>query len=237
MILLQLVKGEFKRLVRYKILVAGIIVSLMWVGITAIISAAQVNALLPMFIFTDTGIMSVLLLAAMMYYEKQEGTLRTTFITPVNVWQVLTAKVFASVIMGLISALMISFFAIIIHGSVINVFLLLLYTVLIVTANCSVGFLFIFYCRDFNSLMVNYMLFLLVFFIPPLLITLGVIPARFENIMLISPLYVSQTLISSTFYAIDAFKIIISIIYLVALSAILIVEFISKKFKNFSIGG
>lgn len=237
MILLTLLKGEFQRLVKYKILYAGIAVSLMWVGITAIISKAEVNSTLPLLIFTDAGMMSVLLLAAMMYFEKQEGTLRTTFITPVKIWQLIFAKISASVVIGLISAFLISLAAVVIHGAQINILLLLFYTAIIVTANCSLGFLFIFISKDFNTMLINYMIYIMIFFIPSILLMLGIIPKSLEDIMLISPVFVSQTLINSTFFAVEGYMIVISLLYLIAMPVLFLLFYVGKKLKNFSIGG
>lgn len=130
-----LLKGEIMRLVRYKILHIGTAVTLIWVVIAALLSKAEAEEFAPMLIFVDTGTMSVMLLGAMMYFEKQEGTLKTTFITPVKIWQILFAKISASVLLGLISSLLISLTLIIAHAASVNILLLLIYTVVIVAAS------------------------------------------------------------------------------------------------------
>ena len=235
--LINLIKGEFQRLTKYKILQIGLFVSCLWIVIIAFLTKEEVAEIAPLLIFTDSGMMSIILLAAMMYFEKQEGTLRTTFITPVKTWQILFAKIFASVVIGLLSTLLISLSAIIIHGSVIKLLLLLIYDIVIVTSYCTIGFLLIFISKDFNTLLVYFMLFVIVFLLPTILLMLNVIPASFEDILVISPIHSTLNLIGSTFANIEIYKIIISLLYLIVLPVILLYFFIGKRLKIFSIGG
>jgi fluoroquinolone transport system permease protein len=232
-----LLKGELQRLVRYKILQTGLIVSLIWVVIVALMNKADAENLTALLIFTDTGIMSVLLIGAMMYFEKQEGTLRTTFITPVKIWQILFAKISASVIVGLVSSLLVSLTALIIHGIDINIPLILVNMAIVVTASCSLGFIFIFNSRDFNALLINYMMYLLVLLVPFILFMLGVLPQSLEDLQLVSPLYVSMTLMESALTKVRAYALIISYLYNTALSFFILKYYAGRKLKAFSTGG
>lgn len=232
-----LIKGELMRLIRYKILHISAAVTLIWVAIAALLSGAEAAEFAPMLIFVDSGTMSVMLLGAMIYFEKQEGTLKTTFITPVKIWQILFAKIFSAVLLGLMSSLLISLTVIIVHGVAVQILLLLLYTVLIVGASCALGFVFIFMSKDFNALLVNYMMFFLVMITLSVLFMLNVLPASIADLQLISPLYVAYSLIASTFGDVQIHTVIISILYNIVLSAVLFRYYIGKKLKSFSIGG
>jgi fluoroquinolone transport system permease protein len=232
-----LLKGEMQRLVRYKILQIGLIVSLIWVVIVALMNKADAEFLVALLIFTDTGIMSVLFTGAMMYFEKQEGTLRTTFITPVKIWQILFAKISASVILGLISSLLVSVTAVIIHGININILLLLVNTVIVVTASCSAGFIFIFKSRDFNALLINYMMYLLMLLVPFILFMLNVLPQSLEDLQLVSPMYVSMKLLESALAKVKAYELVISYLYNIALSFFILKYYAGRKLKAFSTGG
>lgn len=232
-----LVAGEFNRLIKYKILHVGLAVSVLWVILIAFLSKTEVANFAPMLIFMDTGMMAVMLIGAMMYFEKQEGTLRTTFITPVKIWQILFAKIFASVLMGFISVLLVSLAAMLIHGISVNIFLLLIYSAVIITASCSVGFIFIFFNKDFNAMLLNYTVYFLVLFVPVILFMLNVLPESLTDIQLISPFYVAQMLITSTFTEVSLYTVLISLAYNIILSVLLLRFYAGKKLKAFSIGG
>ncbi|MCK7489769.1 MAG: ABC transporter permease [Anaerotruncus sp.] len=55
----------------------------------------------------DAGMMSVILLSASFYMEKQESTIKTLLVTPVSLAQVLAAKVIALVLSALLEAALI----------------------------------------------------------------------------------------------------------------------------------
>jgi len=96
--------------------------------------------------------MSVLLLVAAMYFEKQEGTLRTTWITPCKTDEILVAKVLASVVLGLVSALILGFSVLLLHGASVNILLLVVATVCVVLLNSMVAFMISLFSRDCNCL-------------------------------------------------------------------------------------
>ena len=62
--LLNLIKGELVRLYKYKILVIGIAVSFIWVIIIALSDAATAKELVPLLIFMDAAMMSIILHAS-----------------------------------------------------------------------------------------------------------------------------------------------------------------------------
>src|SRR5690554_4622026 len=104
-ILLYLTKGEITRLFKYKTLIVGLIVSFLWVLIIAFSDEESAMTLLPMLIFVDAAMMSILLLAASFYFEKQEEITKTLLVTPIKLWQLLDAKILASLFSGLLSTL------------------------------------------------------------------------------------------------------------------------------------
>jgi hypothetical protein len=72
-----LLLGELIRLWKYKILLFGVLVSLIWVLIVSLVSKTEALSLMPMLLVLDTGMMVIILLASSYYYEKQEGTIKT----------------------------------------------------------------------------------------------------------------------------------------------------------------
>lgn len=97
--------------------------------------------------------------------------------------------------------------------------------------------MFIFISKDFNALLINYMLFFMVLITFSVLYMLEVLPQILADLQLISPVYVSYSLIASTFGGVQTHTVIISLIYNIALCALLLKFYIGKKLKSFSIGG
>ena len=93
--LAKLIKGEIKRLVRYKILPVSLATTALWIGLFLFVSAAEARQIAPLVIFVDVAAMSVLLLGASHHLEKQDGTIRTMMVMPVPLGQILTAKTVA----------------------------------------------------------------------------------------------------------------------------------------------
>ena len=102
--LLNLIKGEIVRLGKYQIMTIGLLTSVIWLIIFALIKQEEALELAPVFLFADMAIMSIILMGASFYLEKQEGTLNSVMMLPVNIGDILIAKTVASIIMGLLSA-------------------------------------------------------------------------------------------------------------------------------------
>ena len=147
--------GELKRLIKYKIALVGLVVSFMWVAIIAVLDTQTAPSMGSMLVFTDAGMMSVLLLISALFFEKQEGTLRTTMITPVNKDEVLVAKVVASLLLGLVSATIVALSVVFLHGNSVN-FLLLTFAVLVtVIFNSMVAFVIALFSKNFNNMLIK----------------------------------------------------------------------------------
>jgi fluoroquinolone transport system permease protein len=235
--LLNLIKGEIIRLYKYKILIIGTIVSLIWVVIIALSDAITAKQLVPLLIFMDAAMMSIILHASSFYLEKQEGTIKTLLVTPVRLSDIIIAKAVAALFMGLISAVVVVTSGLVFHQIEINLLLLFIYIILIVSSHTAIGFAITLYSKDFGAMIVNYALFALVALVPSLLFAINIIPAEFSNFMLVSPSHAGQMLLNSTLGEVDLHVIIISIIYLISLTAILYRFIIYKKFKKYAIEG
>lgn len=235
--LLNLIKGELVRLYKYKILVIGIAVSFIWVIIIALSDAATAKELVPLLIFMDAAMMSIILHASSFYLEKQEGTIKTLLVAPVNIMDIIIAKAVAALILGLISATVVTLSAILFHQVTIQIVLLFIYIIIIVVSHTAIGFAITLYSKDFGAMIVNYALFALVALIPSLLIGIKVIPETYSNIMLVSPSHAGQMLLNSTVGTVDIWVIMIAIVYLVSITGILYRFIIYKKFKEYAIEG
>jgi|LakMenE18May11ns_1017448.scaffolds.fasta_scaffold9868913_2 ABC-type multidrug transport system permease subunit len=195
---LILLWGELMRLWKYKILLFGFLVSLIWVLIVSLVNRTEALSLMPMLLVLDTGMMVILLLASSYYFEKQEGTIKTLFVTPIHAMQLLSAKIASTFVSGLISMTLIGLAVWLIHGiDTINYPLAFLYVVLSTLAHVAIGFLLIFSSIDFMSLLMKHSMLMLVLLLPSVLEPLALIPENLRYFNFLSPSYASQILMHS----------------------------------------
>ncbi|MFW5780676.1 MAG: ABC transporter permease [Bacillota bacterium] len=238
---INLIIGELKRAIRYKVLTIGLLVSLLWLIIIFFVrdNLNEVSMLIPLFIFTDAAVMSVMLIGASIYFEKQEGSIKSVLVSPVGVWQILIAKLINSVAISLISALIVGLGAIFMTDIKINIPLLLMYVAITVVAHSAIGFALSMTSKDFNAMLVNFMLFMVIFVIPPILIILNVIPSEYEIYSLISPSQAANTLLNSAVQdnSYKWYEISISIVYLLTITVALMKFFVQKRFQKDAMRG
>ncbi len=236
--LFLLIKGDFVRLVKYKALIFSLLVTAVWIVVIALVNSAEALVIAPLLILSDLCMMSVLLLAAMYYYEKQEGTLITTLISPVKTSYLVLSKFATQAVIGLVSVLLISLSVTIFHPVKINYPLILLYSVIITVCSCALGYILVFASKDFTSMIVNFAFFMLILFIPTILYTLNILPQSFRYILMLSPLHSAQVLITSAItHQAQLWEVLTGALYLCALSAVIIILVIAKKFKGYAMRG
>lgn len=239
--LLFVTKGEILRAYKYKILTIGISVSFIWLIILFFLrkNIQDLEMIVPLLIFTDAALMSVILIGASIFFEKQEGSVRSLLVTPVSIGQILIAKIISSTLIGIISALVVGIGAIIMTDISINIPLLLVYVILTVVAHSAIGFALTIISKDFNSMLINFMVFTIVFIIPPILVMFNIIPPKYELIALLSPSQASNILISSTIEGMNYkwYKILLSIVYLLVISILIMRFFVYKRFVKDAMRG
>ena len=98
-----LFSGELQRMRKYNILTAGILVALLWVGVLFFTKIDDITSMVPLVVFIDSTAMSMVLIGATMFYEKQEGTIRTILVSPISKTEYILAKTFANITSNLIT--------------------------------------------------------------------------------------------------------------------------------------
>lgn len=235
--ILRLLKGEIVRLFKYKILWFGIALSLIWVVILTLSQAAEAKALMPFLLVMDSGMMSIILLASGFYYEKQESTIKSIFVAPVSLSQLLIAKVLATLLSSIITMVLVGLGMAIVHGVIINYGLALLFIILSTLTHVAIGYVIVFYSRDFMSFLMKYMVVVIVLIVPVLLVTIDVIPQESEIFALISPSYAVKFLMDSIFFEKEIWTTLFGCLVLVAFPAILYPLVVYPKFKQYAIKG
>ncbi|PKK95940.1 MAG: hypothetical protein CVV59_01125 [Tenericutes bacterium HGW-Tenericutes-4] len=235
---LKLFVADVKRLKKYNILQISLGLTLLYGVLIYFTSAEEAQTLVSLLVFVDVSMMSIIMLGAGLFFEKQEGSLKSVMVSPVKLSEIVIAKTMSAVLLSFITATILSAVAIIFHSANINVLLLLLYATLGATVHIVIGFLLTIFSKDFNSLLVNYMIFVFIFTLPALFYSLGVIPSNLYFLILLSPSYVTQVLINTSINITPPlWEHLFAILYSVTIIAVLYKTVIYKKFKNYVIRG
>ncbi|MCK9536799.1 MAG: ABC transporter permease [Bacilli bacterium] len=228
----MLLKGELKRLVKYKILTVGLFVSAIWALIIALSDREELTVLLPLLIGVDATMMSIILLAAGYFLEKQEGSVKSLFVAPVSGGEILFAKVMAALLSGLLSGAIVALTARFTHDIRINLLLLAVYLIIIVVSHTAVGYVLALYAKDFGTLLSYTLIFAFLSYIPSLLFMTGIIPLAFEKVMLVLPTHDAMMLLRSLTDKVDTIIVLLSVIYQVVFGLTLYFAVVYKKFKK-----
>jgi len=234
---LRLLKGELHRLIKYRIVFFGILVSAIWVAILVLIAREEAEALFPVLVVADTGMMSIVLLGASFFFEKQEGSIKTLLVAPVTVWQIIGAKVLASISTGVVSTVMIVAASFLVHGITVNLPLIIVYTVLAVFAHTAVGYLIILWSRDFMGFLIKYMGVVLAFLVPLILAPLGLLEDGWIYLGMVSPMYATEILIGSLFETVEPLRLAAAAVWLFVLGAVLYPVLVYNRFRANAIEG
>jgi len=195
-IFFALIKGEVIRLWRYQITLFGLIVSGIWIILLAVVSKEEANALLPQLIVLDSGLMAIILLGASYFYEKQEGTMKALLVSPTSPAVLLTAKIVGTLMGNLLSVLLMWLTMVIIHQSVFPLLPALGLVMLITITHLSIGYVLIYWSKDFMDLLLKYTFVVLILFVPTMLVSLNILTDGLENLAYLSPTYSGQILIA-----------------------------------------
>jgi fluoroquinolone transport system permease protein len=191
-----LIKGEVIRLWRYQITLFGLIVSGIWIILIAVVSKEEANALLPQLIILDSGLMAIILLGASYFYEKQEGTMKAVLVSPTSPTVLLSAKIIGTLMGNLLSVSLMWLTMLVVHQAMFPIFAALGLVVIITLTHLSIGYVLIYWSKDFMDLLLKYTFVVLVLIVPTILVSLNILTDGLENLAYLSPTYSGQILIS-----------------------------------------
>ncbi|MFA6889908.1 MAG: ABC transporter permease [Bacilli bacterium] len=234
--LVKLIKGEIQRFYKYKILHISVLVSVIWVILIILLDEAAITQMVPLLILMDAAMMSIILMAASYFFEKQENTIRTTFVLPVYPRQILLAKIISVILLELLSGTIILLTMVIAYGIQVPFLLYFAYILLIVLSHTAVGMVITLRSKDFSAMLTNYIIFAFITIIPTFLLSFKVIPESWEFVLALSPTQGGQWLIESLFSQVEPIKMIISLIYLSVLPALLYPLVVYPRYKKVIMG-
>lgn len=233
---IKLTLGELNRLIKYMILPISMVTSLIWIVVFFLINADEALGLAPLAIFTDVAVMSVVLIGAAHHLEKQEGSVKSLFMTPVTIGQILASKILSSMVMALESLVVIAAALYFIHGITFNYLLMFVFVVIASCAHAGIGFIFSLLSFDFTSMLGYLMGYMFLFTIPSIFFSLGMISKDLEWLLFISPAHSASVLIGSAIAGDgEPWKIIFAVCFLILLAVVLLRFAVYPRFKSRSI--
>lgn len=235
--LVMLVRGEFQRLIRYKLLQVGFAISVLWVLVMFLIGRDEAGAFVPFFVFIDASLMTVILIGSGLFYERQENTIKSLLITPSSMGEIIVSKLVSAIYIALQSALFLSVVSIIFFSVGVNVGLLMLVVILAALAHAMIGYTFAVLVKDFPTLLSLTMIYTLVFAFPSIMYALGVLGEPLNTVLLVSPTHASMLLIDWAFGEnVAPWLLVGGAAYLLILSVILGVFVVFPKYLEKAIG-
>ena len=228
-----LVKGEFLRLKKYNLFQANFAVLLLWLLSAYFLEGEVLLQFMPLIFFMDSIMMTILLVGATLFYEKKEHTINSIMVTPVTEDEFLLSKIIVNAINSLITVAFISIAVYVIKEVTFN-YLLLIPAVLTVTVlHTIIGIRLTYSAKDFTSHLINYMLYVFIFVMPPMFALLGVIGESIARFFILLPPEASGILINAAFTETELWEILFSHAYLAILSVLLYFFMVKPKFNEY----
>lgn len=230
-----LLYGELQRMKKYNIFTVGILVDLLWIAVLYFVDVEDITSLITMLVYIDATAMSMILVGATLFYEKQEGTIRTLLVSPISKTEYIFAKTFANITSNVITLLIIYGYGKLFKEINLNLLGLIGSVVLIAFFHSLVGFLLTFNTRDFTEMLMAMMKYTFIFTIPVLLEQVGFIKNEIvDKILFIVPTKSASILLESTAGGMDTWRILFALTYLIAASLVLY-RIVWKKFGEFQV--
>lgn len=232
---MNLLLGELHRMKKYKIMTASFVAALIWIGVLYFTDIKDVSDIFPVLIFVDATAMSMLMIGVTMFFEKQEGVLKSLLVSPINKAEFILSKTFANILSNVITLLVLYAYAKLFKEIHINLTGLILSVILIAVFHSLIGYLLTYYSKDFTSMLVAMFKYTIVLTIPVILEQIGVLNIDLiSKILYVIPTKSSMLLLQATIGNAKTWETILSIAYM-SITTILLYFVVSKKFDEYAI--
>ena len=229
-----LLLGEIQRLQRYNIMAASAVVALLWIGVLYLTEIPDITVIFPLLIYVDTTSMAILMVGVTIFFEKQEGSLRTMLVTPITKFDYLLTKSIVTVLSSVITLVILYIYAINFKELSLNFVGLLGSVILVALFHCLVGFLLTYNSRDFTGLLVNMMAYMFLFMIPTLLEQFRIFQHDLlEKILYIAPTKAALLLLYASTGEITSGEMIYALTYM-GLGSVILFILVLKLFNQFA---
>jgi len=228
-----LIKGEFARLNKYNLFTANFVVLLFWVLLAYFLEGEVLLGFIPLIFFMDSVMMTILLVGATLFYEKKEHTMDSIMVSPVTEDEYLLSKIAVNAVNSLITVVFVSAAVCVMKGVTFNYFLVVPVVLTVTALHTVIGIRLSYTAKDFTSLLINYMVYVFVFVMPPLFAMVDLIGDAIARFFILLPPEASIILISSAFTEVDPGKLIFGYVYLLALTVLLYARVVKPGFSAY----
>jgi fluoroquinolone transport system permease protein len=227
--------GELQRMKKYNIFAASFVLSLIWIGVLQFTEIKDVSGIFPLLIFIDVTSMAMLMIGVTMFFEKQEGVMKTLLVSPISKGEYIIGKTVANILSNIITLMILYFYAKLFKEIYVNIILLFGFVILIAFFHSMIGFILTYYSKDFTELLIGMIKYSFILMIPVLLEQVGLIKNELiKKLFYMLPTKASLLLLQSCVGRIKNWEIVFSTLYLIIIS-ILLYFFVHKKFDEFAI--
>lgn len=228
-----LVRGEFARLRKYNLFTANLVVLLLWVVLTYFLEGEVLLRFIPLIFFMDSVMMTILLVGATLFYEKKEHTMNSIMVSPVTEDEYLIAKIVVNVVNSLITVALVSVALYALKRVTFN-YVLVVWAVAVVTAlHTVIGIRLAYTAKDFTSLLINYMVYVFMFVIPPLFAMVDLIHDSIARFFILLPPEASNIIISAAFVELEPGRVVLAYVYLMALTVLFYSRVVKPGFNAY----
>lgn len=231
--LLTLIKAEYYRLNKYNLFKANFVILMMWIVLAYFLEDEILLRFIPFIFFMDSIMMTILLVGATLFYEKKEHTINSIMVAPVTENEYLFSKVLVNVLNSLLTLVLISTAIYLIKEVTFNQLLVMPAIILVTTVHSLIGIRLSYSAKDFTSHLINYMLYVFIFALPPIFALFGVIDESISKYFILLPPEASSILINTAFVEMETWRVIFSYLYLTVLSVVLYKFSVKPKFNKY----
>jgi fluoroquinolone transport system permease protein len=230
-----LLVGELQRMLRYHILGAGFVVALIWLLVLHFTEVIGVATMLPLLLFFDATSMAIILVGVTLFFEKQEGTIRSLQVSPINRTEQIMAKILGNILTVVQTLVILYLYAWFFKEIKLSFVALLLAVILIGVFHSLVGFLLTYRARGFTELLMGMFVYFFAFMFPVVFEQIGLIQNEVvRGILYLLPTKASLILLNASAGGIEAWEVYFSAFYLVAVSGLLF-YYVLKRFNEFAL--
>ncbi len=233
-----LIKGELLRLNKYRVTTVSLLVAFVWGLVLYFIDDMDIlEQMLPMIIMIDATMMSVIFIGSIMFFEKSEQTISTLLVTPTSTDEQILSKVIANTIHMLASSLLIILVFYFVKGVTVNFFWMIPILIVCIAFHSLLGYLFSYHSKDFTSMLLGVMMFVLFLSIPSILHQFNILFKGdfWRYALLITPAQASAELIALGFGGAFTVASAISLGWLLLAGILGYVFYIKPAYKAYAV--
>jgi len=217
-----LFKGELVRLARYNIISASLFVAAFWIAVLHFSEIPNLTGIFVLVLLIDTTVMAMLLVGVTMFFEKDEGAIRSLLVSPITKTEYVLAKSAGNLLSNVQTLVILYAYARFFREIDVALLPLLPAILLIGAFHCLMGFLVAYRSRDFTDLLTGIVKYTLVVMLPVALESVGLIQNQIlESLMYLLPTKAAIILIGASAGEGAPWEIGYSAVYLAVGTAVL----------------